>query len=182
MPIPGTPPTQNIDLPPAAPRLDIDYNPENPLIDRALRAKMTASTNREDVARIRSAIYGYNLKMAETVGGRKNVHPPDPTILAQILAIASPAQVEWLRDRLFEGRIVPGENYSWWLTLLLQRLHNISPQTIKKRRAELRLIHGQRTTPPDPQPDPQQPEPQPEPQPDAHFAKALLSTITTRKL
>jgi hypothetical protein len=43
-------------------------------------------------------------------------------------------------NELMPDREVPGEKYSWYVTVALQKIYGIKPQLVKARRAQLRLV------------------------------------------
>lgn len=143
-PGPGPVAAENRPLVGAEARLDIDYDSDNPIIDRALRAKPGKSDPAE-AAEVSRWIHGYQAKF----GRQRDPHPPDPTILAQILAVASAGHVVRVVQDLMAERQEPGSGYGWYLTVVLQRIHGVKPSAVKARRAQLRLVHGQRTTQPE---------------------------------
>ena len=177
----GPPPTENkrLAVPPRA-RVDFDFDNSDPIIDRVLKSK-PKDADPAAATELRKLLHSYQAKWGPT----PNPHPPDATITAQILAIAPIGELVKLFTDMFLTREAPGERYSWFLTVALQRIHGISPQTTARRRAELRLIHGQRTTPADkptsPPNRPNRPESQ-DPEPALDFARNLLASIQTKCL
>jgi len=76
-------------------------------------------------------MYGLAVKL----GREKDRHPPDDELLAQFLAIAPwPRLLSLLIDLQSEGREV-GYSYGWFLTVALQRIHNMSWSPAKQRAA-----------------------------------------------
>lgn len=157
-PLPGVvlqqdhPPVQN--LPgvvlrqdhPSEPPIDVfdsSIDPEG-IIDRMLRARPTHFP-KSDLAKLREWIHGYQAKF----GRAPNPHPPDDFLLAQLLALAPLDKLINLTYDLMGERKEPGSSWAWWTTVALQRIHGITPQQTKARRAQLRVVRHPQTNTPD---------------------------------
>lgn len=115
------------------PPLDIDVNPDS-ILDRVLTARPQhfQAGQLDQVRR-----YAYKWLLLQK--GQSNAPPPDPLLCAQILTAAGSAIaacnfiVDHLQDR-------QAENCQYLVSWLLQKKHGIAPPTVKRRRAQLRLV------------------------------------------
>jgi hypothetical protein len=105
-------------------------------IDRMLHAK-PKHFDPAELATARRLLHGYQLKF----GKDPHAHAPDDEILAQFLAVAQwPELHRVIYNELMPDRETPGEKYSWYVTVALQKIYGIKPQLVKARRAQLRLV------------------------------------------
>ncbi len=165
-PIPGPPLTKEH----TRAGMSIDSITSDSIIDRLLRAD-PKNCAREDLDQTRRWVHGYQCKL----GRDPNPHPPDDKILAQLIAVAQPGQIIRLIQDLMAERKEPGHQYSWYVTVALQRIHGIRPELLKQRRAELRIVRSRQ--PLDVPPTQQQ-------LPDPDFPSELIQTVAaaTRRL
>lgn len=145
---------------PVAP-VDISIEPIS-IIDRLLSSRPN-HFDKATLAQAEKWVHGYMAKFSPI----PNPHPPDPYILAQLLAVADLPTIEWLISELMVERKPPGQTYAWFVTVALQRIHGIQPQVLKARRAALRIARR-----------PQAPEPT---QDNLEFAGDLIADLTKAK-
>lgn len=106
------------------------------IIDRLLKAK-AKNFDPSEISEAKRWVHGYQLKF----GRDKEAHPPDDTIMAQIITAAgSLGRLIGLVQELRADRKEPGGQYSWYATVALQRIHGIRPELVRQRRAELRVV------------------------------------------
>src|SRR4051794_1396955 len=115
-------------------RVDIDGT-NVPIIDRLLKAKPKNFDNGL-IQHFRDWLHGYMAKL----GREPHPHAPDDLIVSQFLTCGEPHQLGRLLDDLLAEHKEPGHSYAWFVTVALQRIHGISPETVKQRRTELRLV------------------------------------------
>jgi hypothetical protein len=115
-------------------RVDIDGT-NVPIIDRLLKAKPKNFDN-VLIQHFRGWLHGYMAKL----GREPHPHAPDDVIVSQFLSCGEPHQLGRLLDDLLAERKEPGHSYAWFVTVALQRIHGISPEKVKQRRTELRLV------------------------------------------
>ena len=128
-------------------RAPVDFDGTNvPIIDRLLKAKPKNFDNGL-VQHFRDWLHGYMAKL----GREPHPHAPDDLIVSQFLTCGEPHQLGRLLDDLLAERKEPGHSYAWFVTVALQRIHGISPETVKQRRTELRLVKKQQRPPEQPQ-------------------------------
>jgi hypothetical protein len=113
----------------------VDSIDSDSIIDRLLKASPKAFTQGE-LTEARRWVHGYQLKY----GREQNAHPPDDKILAQLLTAAPLPRLIALIHELMGDRKEPGGQYSWYVTVALQRIHGVKPETLKARRAALRIV------------------------------------------
>ena len=91
-----------------------------------------------ELRELRRWVYGYHCKR----GRDPDPHPPDDKILAQLLAIAPLYRLVNLIETL-TGEPKKDDNcpygYGWYATVAAQRIHGISAEMFKARKAELRI-------------------------------------------
>jgi hypothetical protein len=155
-PIPGPPP--NKEHAAARASIDFDLKPDrsidgsrrsvqdsehaqaDSLIHRLLSAnpKYTPSA---DLEHARRHVYGYQRKFGRNEHPQVpyEPHPPDDKILAQLCAILSPIAIENLLCELTAERKQPGYQYSWYVTVALQRRYGIAPEVLRSMRQSLRV-------------------------------------------
>lgn len=148
-PLSGPPETANQPLPPPTPALDSDYDRSNPLIDRVLRAK--PSHFPQDLIEEATT---WMLTHMRKCSNRPSVHPPEPTVVAQVLACGPWEAIAAVLTDLLQHYTTPGERYAWYVTVMLQRLHDIRPEQVRRRREQLRAIKGGKASAPPESPDP----------------------------
>ena len=134
-------PRRSIDL-----DLDKDLDRGKTIIDRVLAAKPKDFDARE-LSEAKRWVHGYQCN--DKYGGSRdrNRNPPDDTVLAQILtACGSLAGVINLIQALGGARTEPGDQYGWYVTMALNRIHGIAPVKVKAGWARLKL--ARRPSPP----------------------------------
>jgi len=113
------------------------------IIDRLHRANAKL-IDPDLLAKARGWLHGYMCKLATREVLRiGKPHPPDDKIVAQFLAMGDGAggwgRLEiMLQDLLAERR--EAYSYAWFVSVAAQRLHGISAEQLKQRRAELRVV------------------------------------------
>jgi hypothetical protein len=107
------------------------------ILDHVLNARPRDFSEQQH-ARARSAIMGHVVKFPARLGDYNQ--PPDKIITAQLLAIAEWHILEDLFLQLRIDRAEAGERYAWFVTVALERIHDIRPETVKAKREELKLV------------------------------------------
>jgi hypothetical protein len=126
------------DGPPASARVD-SRSTSISILDRVFNAKPRDF----DPGELREAarwVHGYQCN--DKYGGDRdrNRNPPDEKITAQIIAATgSLSKVIWLINHLSAGREEPGHQYSWYVTMALNRIHGFKAEEVKEARAQLKL-------------------------------------------
>jgi DNA-binding MarR family transcriptional regulator len=127
---------------PAGARVDrsIEKPPEEKdrsmfILDKVLKAK-PSHFHQSDLAEARSWMYGFMVKKAPL--DAQNPHPPDDVTLAQYLTAAGGQAVTLIQKLLTENHKAP-LSPQWFVTCALHRIHGISSDETKARRAELRI-------------------------------------------
>jgi hypothetical protein len=124
-----------------APPVDIE---SDSISDSGLDRMLTATpekTDPEDLKAVREWVHGYQCKF----GRDPDPHAPDARILAQLLAVASPAQIRAVIYELMAERKEPGHSYAWYVTVMLQRIHGIKYQAVKAAREAWKVHKGRPT-------------------------------------
>lgn len=137
----ATPP-ENKELPPTPAAVDVSSTTE--IFDRMLKAnpkRVDANT----LATMRSWLHGYMVKL----GRDPHAHPPDDHLVAQFLSIAEIGYLQRLLHDLMAERKAPEVNYAWFVTVAMQRIHGMTAQAQKARRAALHVARAGR--PPEPE-------------------------------
>ena len=130
----GTPPTENQQDPDPAARLDI-RNDSIQNIDRVLNPRSKHhDEHTTNLAR------SWMFKLMTTYGPNRDAHPPDTKITREFLNIAPWPRLEALLRELMNARTPIGEQYAWFVTVAMQRIHGVQPAALRARRAELQLI------------------------------------------
>ena len=94
-----------------------------------------------EIEEARAWVHGYQAKL----GKNKNPHPPDDTIIVQIITAADGLQrLTGLMKTLFNEMKAPGDEYSWYVSVALQRIHGIQPEVLKAARQQLRIARPPR--------------------------------------
>jgi hypothetical protein len=114
--------------------VDLDFD-STKTIDRLLKANPQKADNAL-IQHFRGWLHSYMAKL----GREPHPHAPDDLIVSQFLSCGEAHQLEKLLYDLMAERKEPGHSYAWFVTVALQRLHGISPQQLKQRRTELRLV------------------------------------------
>ena len=121
----------------------------NPIIDRILNSR-PSHFDKTTLTEAGRWIHGYMTKFGPT----PQPAPPDPHILAQLLAVSDWGNIQGLLHHLMAERQPAGEKYAWFVTVALQRIHGIRPDTLKARRADLREVKRPKSPkPPEPTQD-----------------------------
>jgi hypothetical protein len=123
-----------IDLPPSAP----PHLPKSSKItfSALLPVILARIPGNALIQHFRGWLHSYMAKL----GREPHPHAPDDLIVSQFLSCGEAHQLEKLLYDLMAERKEPGHSYAWFVTVALQRLHGISPQQLKQRRTELRLV------------------------------------------
>lgn len=145
---------------PQAP-LDIDVTTDS-IVDRTLQAR----PNRFQTSEI-AAVRGFAYKWLTLQRGQANAGPPDEIVCAQIATAAGGAgrACDWIRDHQHDYQ---AENCAYLVSALLQQLHGIAPPTVRRRRAELRVVAKKKA------PAAIEPTAEPTSQPDLEFSHDLI--------
>jgi hypothetical protein len=124
-------------------RQNSTIDPRISIIDRLLSAD-PRKTDPGDLAHAKRWVYGYQCKFGrnERSNGPYHPHPPDDKVLSQICAALNPIELEnFIHEISGESPPPqPGHQYSWYVTVALQRRHGIAPEFLRQRRAELRIV------------------------------------------
>jgi hypothetical protein len=119
---------------PSEPDSALDIEKYDSILDRTLTARPQHFQRSE-----LDAVKGYAYKWLTLQRGRANAPPPDDIVAAQIATAAGGAAraIDWIRDHLQDRQ---AENCAYLVSALLQQLHSIAPPTVRRRRAELRVV------------------------------------------
>jgi hypothetical protein len=126
---------------PSQPLIDISMGSMDSLIDRVL----TARPKQFERSQL-DAVRGYAYKWLILQRGQHNAHAPDDFTVAQIITAAGgiARAVDWIRDNLQDRQ---AESCQYLVSMLLQRLHGITPAETKARRAQLKARKATQATP-----------------------------------
>ena len=138
------PHTENTGNSTSAARLDSEPR-LTPILDRVLKSR-PANFDKAEIRKAREWLHGYMVK----VGNDPDAHPPDDFITAQFLSLADWPRLEALLRELFAERHRPEISYGWFITIGLQRIHNIHWTQTKAARDALRVVRRGK------QPEPEQ--------------------------
>lgn len=138
-PFPGPPPPENAPLFEFA--ATIEFKTSNSILDRTLQARPN-NFAKSDL----QALAGYAYKWLILQKGMQGAHPPDNLTLAQLATAAGGTgrAISLILDNLQDRQ---AENCQYLVSLALQRIHGIQPAAVKRRRAELRLVHRGQAAP-----------------------------------
>jgi hypothetical protein len=136
------------------------------LIDRVYSSK-PQDHDKADLAALRRILHGYYAKFGRDEQGHavQAPHPPQDDVTAKVLAVADLHRIETMMDNLTldainAGAHQPGTNaalnpqqYIWFVTIALSRIHGIHFSVTKKIRAALRDVK-RHPRPPEPEQQP----------------------------
>jgi hypothetical protein len=159
----------------------IDRLNTDSIIDR-LRQCDPKKCDPVEIHELRKWVHGYYTRFPAR--DNPNPHPPDDALLAQLLSVAPMHRVVHVIDQLRDERKEAGYSYGWLVSTVAQREYGINPETLKIRRAQLRVakkripaLRGEQ------QPLIEEtPAPRPEPEkPDPGFGTDLLADVQLRR-
>ncbi|MFL6450936.1 MAG: hypothetical protein ACJ746_25145 [Bryobacteraceae bacterium] len=119
----------------SAPAESIEKNDFDNLIDRLQKAKKS-DFNDEVFEQARNLIASHHAKFAH--GGCQMPGLPDDQITAQFLAVADWPRLNRTLHDLMSERKQSSHSWGWYVTVALQRIHGISPDTVRGMREKLK--------------------------------------------
>ncbi len=90
------------------------------LFDRMAKAS-PETTDPEDLKKARKWVHGYHCKFAAD----PNPHPPTDRLIAELLAIATPEQIQAFILELMNEAKPAGNTYTWYVIEAIERVHGI---------------------------------------------------------
>lgn len=136
-----TPSTENQQLAEPGAAYDDPLDIRNDLlpieIDRVIQPK---GATRPDEQELREA-GAWMFKLMRTNGPHVAPNKPDRKIIAEFLRVAPWPRLHSLLFELMNTATQIGENYAWFVTVAMQRIHNVRPEVLRERRVELKLIN-----------------------------------------
>jgi hypothetical protein len=91
------------------------------LFDRMINASVE-TTDPNDLKEARKWVHGYHCKFAAD----PNPHRPTDRLLAQLLAIATPTQIQAFILELMNEAKPAGNTYAWYVREAIERVHHIA--------------------------------------------------------